>query len=130
MSKFSADPGYQAFRLLQFTFVVAPLLAGLDKFFYFLTDWSMYLSPLAMQVIGHHDRPFMMGVGIVEVIAGLGTWWKPKFFAYIVSLWLLGILVNLLLTGHYFDIALRDLGLALGALALGRLSQKYASSAA
>lgn len=69
---------------------------------------------------------FMMAVGVVEIIAGLGVLFKPKFFAYVVSLWLLGIVINLLMTGHYFDIALRDIGLCLSSLALGRLSQKYA----
>lgn len=126
MSKFSGEPGYQAFRILQFVFIVAPILAGLDKFFYLLTNWSNYLSPLTLQIIGGHDRAFMMVVGIVEIIAGIGVFFKPKIFAYIVSLWLLGIIVNLLLTGQYFDIALRDLGLLLAAFSLGRLSKKYA----
>lgn len=126
MSRFPGDQGYQAFRILQFTFFIAPLLAGIDKFFYFLTNWSQYLSPLALQVLQGHDRGFMMLVGAVEIIAGLGVMRKPRLFAYIVALWLLGIIVNLLMTGHYYDIALRDLGLFLAAVALGRLSAKYA----
>ena len=126
MSRFSTDSCYQSFRILQFAFVVAPILAGLDKFFYLLTDWSNYISPFLMRIINGHDHGFMMFVGIVEIIAGVGVYFKPKIFSYIVALWLLGIIVNLLLTGHYFDIALRDLGLLLGAVSLGRLSQKYA----
>ena len=126
MSRFSEDHCYQAFRILQFTFIVAPLLAGLDKFFYLLTDWSNYISPFVMGAIHNHDRAFMALVGIVEITAGIGVYFKPKIFSYIVALWLLGIIINLLLTGHYFDIALRDLGLMLGAVSLGRLSQKYA----
>lgn len=125
MSKYSGDPGYQAFRILQVAFVVAPILAGLDKFFYFLANWSLYISPFVMQMIQGHDRGFMMGVGIIEIIAGVGVFFRPKIFANIVAIWLLGIIVNLLLTGGYFDIALRDLGLLLGALALGRLSSKW-----
>ena len=126
MFRASEDPGYQAFRILQITFIIAPIFAGLDKFFYSLTNWSNYLSPLALQIIHNHDRGFMMTVGMIEMIVGIGVIFKPKLFAYILSLWLLGIIVNLLLTGHYFDIALRDLGLCLAALSLGRLSQKYA----
>ena len=126
MFKFSKDEGYQAFRILQLTFVIAPIVAGLDKFFYLLTNWSQYLAPLVSQIIHHHDRGFMMCAGVVEIVAGIGVIFKPKLFAYIVCLWLLGIIGNLLLTEHYFDIALRDLGLSLAALSLGRLSQKYA----
>lgn len=125
MSMYTGDPGYQAFRILQITFVIAPIVAGLDKFFYFLTNWSIYISPLAMQMVQGHDRGFMMFVGIVEIIAGLGVLLKPKIFSYIVALWLLCIILNLLLLGAYFDIALRDLGLMLSALALGRLSSKW-----
>lgn len=127
MQQFSKDPGYQAFRILQVTFVIAPILAGLDKFFYVLANWSHYLAPMALQLINYHDRGFMILVGVIEIIAGLGTIFKPRIFSYIIALWLVGIIVNLLLTGHYFDIALRDLGLLLGAVALGRLSQKYAT---
>ena len=127
MIKFSGDKCYQAFRLLQFTFVVAPIAAGLDKFFNLLTHWSDYLAPVVSRVIHYHDHGFMMFVGIVEIIAGIGVIFKPNIFAYIISIWLLGIIINLLLTGQYFDIALRDLGLLLGSLALGSLSQKYSS---
>ena len=127
MIKWAGDKGYQAFRLLQITFIIAPLIAGLDKFTNLLTNWPNYLSPFVSNIIGHHDRGFMMFVGIVEVIAGIGVMFRPKIFAYIVFLWLFGIILNLLLTGHYFDIALRDLGLALAALSLAKLSQKYAT---
>lgn len=126
MPRFSGDYGYQAFRILQIAFIVAPILAGVDKFFYVLTDWSQYLSPLALKIVNYHDRGFLMVVGVIEIIAGIGVFYKPRIFSYIVSLWLLAIILNLLMTGHYFDIALRDLGLALGALSLGRLSMKYA----
>jgi len=125
MSKFSGDRGHQAFRILQVAFVVAPILAGFDKFFYLMTNWSIYLSPMALKVIDGHDRAFFAIVGVVEIIAGLGILFKPRLFAYVVSAWLLLIVLNLLMTGHHFDIALRDIGLMLGALALGKLAQKY-----
>jgi len=125
MSKFSGDRGHQAFRILQVAFVVAPILAGFDKFFYLMTNWSIYLSPMALKVIDGHDRAFFAIVGVVEIIAGLGVLFKPRLFAYVVSAWLLLIVLNLLMTGHHFDIALRDIGLMLGALALGKLAQKY-----
>ncbi len=127
MSKFPGDYGYQAFRILQFAFVVAPILAGIDKFYNILAYWPGYLSPMVMQVVHGNAQAFMMAIGVVEIIAGIGTFFKPQVFAYIVALWLLAIIINLLMTGHFYDIALRDLGLLLGALALGRLSHKYSS---
>lgn len=112
----------QAFMTLRFGFTVAPILAGLDKFFGFLVDWDKYLSPMANNVLGGHGHQFMMVVGVIEIIAGIGVAVKPRVFAYIVAIWLLAIIANLLSIPGYYDIALRDLGLALGALALGRLS--------
>jgi len=126
MLKFSEDHGYDAFRILQVTFTIAPILAGLDKFFYLLTDWAQYISPFVLRMIHGHDLGFMMFVGVVEIIAGIGMIFKPRFFAYVITLWLLAIIINLLLSGYYFDIALRDLGLMLSSIALGRLSDKYA----
>lgn len=117
---------HQAFEILRFAFTVAPIIAGLDKFFNFLTLWPQYLSA-PFNVFGNAHTT-MMVVGVVEIIAGIGVWFKPKIFAYIVALWLLAIIVNLLIIGNYYDIALRDLGLALGALALGRLSHKHEGS--
>lgn len=126
MSKFSGDSNYQAFRILQFVFVVAPILAGLDKFFYLLTNWSLYISPFVMRIINGHHRGFMALAGIIEIIVGILVAYKPKIFSYIVALWLLLIIINLLIIGRYFDIALRDFGLMLSAFALGKLSKKYA----
>jgi len=108
--------------ILRFGFTVAPILAGLDKFFDLLVDWDKYLSPMANNVLGGHGHQFMMVVGVIEIIAGIGVALKPRVFAYIVSIWLLLIIGNLLSIPGYYDVALRDLGLALGALALGRLS--------
>src|SRR5437588_2213873 len=112
----------QAFQILRIGFTVAPILAGLDKFFDVLVDWDKYLSPTANNVLGGHGHQFMMVVGVVEIVAGIGVALKPRVFAYIVAIWLVLIIGNLLSIPGYYDVALRDLGLALGALALGRLS--------
>jgi hypothetical protein len=112
----------QAFRILQAGFVVAPILAGLDKFFHVLTDWDKYLPSFVNSMLGGHGHEFMMVVGVIEIVAGIGIALKPRIFAYVVSAWLLLIVINLLMVPGYLDVALRDLGLSLGALALARLS--------
>ena len=119
----TGDPAYQAFRILQAGFIAAPIIAGLDKFFNILVNWQQYLAPF----IGNLIAPglFMAVVGVIEIAAGIGVAVKPRIFAYVVAAWLVGIILNLLILPGYFDVALRDLGLALGALALGRLGQKY-----
>ncbi|MGA9521742.1 MAG: hypothetical protein WBV82_09770 [Myxococcaceae bacterium] len=119
---------YQAFRILHVAFIVAPTIAGLDKFFYLLTDWSRYLAPPLASAFG--ARPFMYVVGVIEIAAGLLVAVKPKIGAYVVAAWLFGIICNLvwlsaLVPGNYLDIALRDFGLMLGALALGRLAEAH-----
>ena len=114
---------YQAFRILQLGFVVAPIAAGADKFFNLLVNWEQYLAPVAARIID--PRSFMMAVGVIEIIAGLLVAVKPRIGGYVVSAWLLGIVVNLLLIPGYFDVALRDFGLALGALAMARLAEQY-----
>jgi uncharacterized membrane protein YphA (DoxX/SURF4 family) len=119
----TGDPAYQAYRILQVGFIAAPILAGLDKFFNILVNWEQYLAPFVGNLI---DPGVLMAiVGVVEIAAGIGVAIKPRIFAYVVAAWLVGIILNLLVLPGYFDVALRDLGLALGALALGRLSQKY-----
>jgi len=115
---------YWAYQLLHVGFVVAPILAGLDKFTNLLTNWEMYLSPAAAGVLPVSGAVFMRVVGVVEVAAGLVVAFKPKIGGLIVSAWLVGIIINLLLAGGFFDIALRDLGLALGALSLALLSRQ------
>jgi hypothetical protein len=126
----SSDPVYQAYQLLHVGFIVAPILAGLDKFFHLLVNWDQYLAPVVNNVLGGHGHTFMLVVGVIEIIAGIGVAIRPRIFAYVVAAWLVGIIINLLLipasspVPHY-DIALRDLGLCLGALALGRLSARF-----
>jgi len=114
------SPSYQAYQLLRIAFTIIPIVAGLDKFSNFLTQWHQYLSP-AFNALGNIPNTMAI-VGIIEIIAGIGVFFKPSIFSYIVALWLLAIIVNLLLLGNFYDVALRDFGLLLGALALGRLS--------
>lgn len=115
----------QAYEILHAGYIVAPLVAGADKFFNGLVNWDQYLSPEILSRIGMSKRSFMRLVGAVEIAAGIGVAIKPKVFSYVVSGWLLGIVGNLGLRKGYYDIALRDIGLALGAVALGRLSHQY-----
>ena len=117
---------YQAFQILRFAFIVAPILAGLDKFFHLLVDWDKYLPPIVNNLVGGHGHQLMLAVGVIEIVAGIGVFLKPRIFAYIVAAWLLIIILNLLAIPGYFDIALRDFGLLLGAFALARLSQVFA----
>jgi hypothetical protein len=112
----------QAYQILHFGFVAAPVIAGADKFLHLLTNWDMYLAPVVARLspIGGHD--LMLVVGAIEIVAGLIVALKPRIGAYIVAAWLWGIIINLLLLPGFFDVALRDFGLSLGALALARLS--------
>ena len=121
----TSRPSYQAYQILHLGFTVAPIAAGLDKFFHFLVDWDKYLPPFVNNLVGGHGHQLMLAVGVIEIIAGLGVAFKPKVFAYVVSAWLFLIIVNLLMVPGYFDVALRDLGLSLGALALARLSHEF-----
>ena len=120
-----ADVGYQAFRILQVAFVLAPIIAGLDKFFGFLVNWDQYLSPTIAGMLPVAPHTFMMAVGVVEIVAGLIVAAKPYYGGYLVTLWLWAIIANLLMARAHFDIALRDFGLSLGATALARLSCRY-----
>ncbi|MBV8882213.1 MAG: hypothetical protein JO332_19815 [Planctomycetaceae bacterium] len=121
------EPAYQAFRMLQAGFIAAPILAGADKFFHLLTNWDQYLTPLVPRITHIPAHPFMMIVGVIEIVAGIGVALKPRWFGYVVSAWLAGIILNLLLLPGYYDVALRDLGLSIGALALARLATRYES---
>ena len=120
-----ANPAYQAYQILHVGFTVAPLLAGLDKFFHFLVNWDMYVAPSIARMLPMSVHGFMLLVGVIEVLAGVVVAIRPRIGAYIVAAWLLAIIVNLLMVPGYYDIALRDFGLLLGALALGRLSVEF-----
>jgi len=121
----ASKPSYQAYQILHLGFTVAPIVAGLDKFFNLLVNWEQYLPAFVKNMTGGHGHELMLAVGVIEIIAGLGVAFKPRLFAYVVAAWLLLIVANLLMIPGYFDVALRDFGLALGALALARLSQEY-----
>ena len=120
-----STPAYQAYLILRTAFTVAPIVAGLDKFFNLLVNWEQYLPPFVNRLTGGHGHELMLAAGVIEIIAGIGVLLKPKVFAYVVSVWLLLIVVNLLMIPGYFDVALRDFGLALGALALARLGSQF-----
>ncbi|MBT2596814.1 hypothetical protein [Arthrobacter sp. ISL-72] len=120
----ASDPGRQAFLLLRTVFTVAPIVFGLDKFTNLLTDWTMYLAPVATAVVPLPAQTIMYIVGVVEVAAGIAVAVRPRFGSMLVAVWLLGIIINLLVLGSFLDIALRDFGLLVGALALNRLSQR------
>jgi uncharacterized membrane protein YphA (DoxX/SURF4 family) len=119
------SPAYQAFLILRAAFTVAPIIAGVDKFLHMLVNWDQYLPPLVNNLLGGHGHEFMYAVGVIEIVAGIGIALKPKIFGYVVAVWLVVIIANLLMIPGYFDVALRDLGLALGALALARLAVVY-----
>jgi hypothetical protein len=119
------NPERQAYEILHWGFVAAPVLAGLDKFAGILTNWDAYLAPPIAKIFGGDSHTFMLVVGVVEVIAGLLVAIKPKIGGYVVAAWLGGIIINLLIGGRYLDVALRDFGLMLGALALARLAQVF-----
>ena len=122
-----SGPAYQAYQILHVAFTVAPIIAGIDKFLHVLVNWDQYLAPVVNRMLGGHGHTFMLVVGVIEIVAGLGVAFMPKIFGYVVCAWLLGIIVNLLLVPGYYDIALRDLGLALGALALARLAPAFSA---
>ena len=121
----ATQPSYQAYQILRLGFTVAPIVAGLDKFFHLLVNWDQYLPSTVNAMTGGHGHQLMLVAGVIEIVAGLGVFFKPRIFAYVVAAWLLLIIVNLLMIPGYFDVALRDLGLSLGALALARLSAEY-----
>jgi hypothetical protein len=120
-----AEPTYQAFTLLRVAFAVAPVLFGIDKFLNWLTDWPVYLAPSFNDIIPGNAHQAMLAIGVVEIVAGLFVAVKPRYGAYVVAAWLAGIIVNLLVLGDFYDVALRDFGLFLAALTLARLASVF-----
>jgi uncharacterized membrane protein YphA (DoxX/SURF4 family) len=119
------DARYQAFALLRLAFAVAPIAFGLDKFTGVLVDWPIYLAPWIDDIAPGSAQDFMYFVGATEIAAGVLVAIKPRYGAYVVAGWLAGIIVNLLTHSGYYDIAVRDFGLMLGALTLARLASVY-----
>ena len=125
-----SDPAAQAFMLLRVGFTVAPILFGLDKFAeVMINDWPKYLATEFNDIIPGSAQDAMYIVGAVEIAAGLVVAFVPRFGGLLVAGWLGGIIVSLLLVGGYADIALRDFGLLIGALALARLATAYSAPA-
>jgi hypothetical protein len=124
----AADPAHQAFLLLRTVFTVAPIAFGLDKFANLLTDWPTYLAPWTDRIVPGTAQQAMYAVGVVEVLAGVLVAVAPRLGGWVVAAWLAGIIVNLLTIPGFYDVALRDFGLLVGAVALARLAVRYAPS--
>jgi hypothetical protein len=125
----AADPSRQAFLLLRTVFTVAPILFGLDKFTNVLVDWPRYLAPVINDLVPGTGQQAMYAVGLVEVLAGVIVAVRPRYGAPLVAAWLAGIIFNLLIVPGYYDIALRDFGLFVAAIALFRLAVAQDSTA-
>ncbi|MBI3299070.1 MAG: hypothetical protein HYZ75_12955 [Elusimicrobia bacterium] len=119
------DPAFQAYCLLVAGYAALPLIAGADKFTHYLTDWNQYLAPSMLRVLGGQVDAFMKTVGVIEMSAGILVAAKPRWGSFVVGVWLSGIIGNLLMFPGYYDVALRDFGLAVGAFSLWRLSRQY-----
>ena len=124
-TRLQSDPAYQAFTLLRIAFTVAPILFGLDKFANVMVDWSIYLAPWINDILPGSADDAMYVIGVIEIVAGLCVALRPRYGALLVAAWLGGIIFNLLTYSGYYDIALRDFGLMLGALTLARLATVY-----
>jgi hypothetical protein len=118
-------PARQAFVMLWALFSLLPIVVGLDKFAEVLTSWEGYLATWVDDIVPGTASDAMIAVGVIEILAGLTVLMAPRYGAYIVALWLAAIIVNLVSTGDYYDIAARDFGLMVGALALGRLAASF-----
>ena len=122
----AADPAAQAFVLLRTVYTVAPIAFGLDKFANVLTDWPAYLAPWIDRLVPGTAQQAMYAVGVVEVLAGIVVAVRPRWGGWLVAAWLAGIILNLLTIPGFYDVALRDFGLLVGAVALARLAVRYA----
>jgi uncharacterized membrane protein YphA (DoxX/SURF4 family) len=118
-------PAFQSFTLLRVGFAVLPIVMGADKFANVLVNWEKYLAPWIRNLSPLRATHTMHVVGVIEILAGVAVALKPRYAAYIVAAWLGGIIINLLSYSGYYDVALRDFGLLLGALTLARLASKY-----
>ena len=123
-----SDGAHQAYLLLRTVFTIAPIAFGLDKFFNLLTDWEAYLAPWINDIVPGSAHTAMLLVGVIEIVAGIVVALRPQFGGYLVAAWLAGIILNLLTLSGYYDVALRDFGLFVAALALARLAVSSAAS--
>jgi hypothetical protein len=124
----AADPAHQAFMLLRTVFTIAPIAFGLDKFANLMTDWPQYLAPWIDRIVPGTAQQAMYAVGVVEILAGVVVAVAPRIGGWIVAAWLAGIIVDLLTVPGFYDVALRDFGLLVGAVALARLAVRYTPS--
>lgn len=113
---------HHAYLLLRTVFTIAPIAFGLDKFFDVMTNWERYLAPWVNDLVPGTGHQAMLAVGVVEILAGVLVALRPAIGAYVVAAWLIGIIVNLVSIGDYYDIALRDFGLLIAAVALAMLA--------
>ena len=109
-------------QLLRYTYGLVPIVAGLDKFSNILTDWKKYIAPTIGDMLPFSASTFMSIVGVVEIVAGVIVLIRPRIWGYIVMAWLIAIALNLIIGGGYYDVAVRDLVMAIGAFSLARLS--------
>ena len=114
----------KAITLLRWTYGLIPIVAGADKFMHLITDWDKYLAPAVADMLPISVPSFMNFVGIIEIVAGVLVLIKPRIGSLVVGLWLLGIAINLLLTGQYYDVAVRDMVMAIGAFSLFILTSR------
>ncbi|HET7328219.1 MAG TPA: hypothetical protein VFJ14_13145 [Nocardioidaceae bacterium] len=122
----TADPAAdRAFMLLRTVFTVAPIAFGLDKFANLLADWPVYLAPVFPDLLPGSAQQLMYVVGVVEIVAGIVVWLAPRYGGLLVAAWLSGIIINLLIVGDYYDVALRDFGLLVAAVALTLLATSH-----
>lgn len=117
------------YRALWLTYGIVPIVAGLDKFTNLLTDWAQYIAPFAADLLPFSAGTFMAIVGVIEIVAGVLVFVKPRIGGLVVAAWLVLIALNLLLAG-YFDIAVRDLVMAVGAWSMAQLAAAHATAPA
>jgi hypothetical protein len=125
VARVETDAAWQAYQILHWGFVALPTITGIDKFTHLLTNWDQYLAHRIEALLPMSGHAFMLLVGVVEILAGLLVAIRPRIGAWVVAAWVAGIIVDLLLFSGFYDIALRDFGLLLAAIALARLSSVY-----
>lgn len=112
-------------QILTLTYGIVPIVAGADKFFHILVNWDQYLAPAIANILPFSAHTFMLIVGVIEIIAGILVFLRPKTGSLVVGFWLLGIALNLVISGQYFDIAVRDTVMAIGAFCLFTLTNRH-----
>lgn len=125
LTRVRQDPAFGAFWVLRLGFIALPLLMGLDKFTNLLTDWPGYLAPWLVALLPISAQAAMYAIGVVEIVAGIAVALRPRLAAWVVAAWFAGIIVNLLTYSGFYDVALRDVGLLVAAVALGLLARTY-----